>query len=606
MGKVLNPQQEVLSKNLKKFINNQSGFYGVLGSGGTGKTFTILHTINKLNLKAKEVVFLAPTNKVVGMLRGGIEDAELKRKVRTIASYLNFKIIRDHENNSSVYMRFPKIKPDLKLVVIDEVSMVSKDIYDMLINFKNHNVSVICIGDKYQIPPIESERSNEYIDESGYRVSRIFGEFTTKKNNFYELTIQQRQKEGSNVFNFVKSFRDFMTSDKINTFNWNKHFKNVLLNKVNNDDIKYFKDSNWDNIELKNLIRGKNIDNGGFRTVCAKNLTVQTLNWYVGASRINDKGYKVSEKNIGDDLVFDSFYRGFDSDDFTYNQDKDDIITFYTSEDVRVISKEITTEFYEFNYGSNGKKLSNKKHDKFIKIEYPCYHYEVYCYTRHNIFDIRVAVPEKTRLSVYNKINSARKFYKEEIEKENKKDRPNKKLINSYKEILSEENTRYSDFMLSFAKLKKPYAITTHKSQGSTYESVMIPFYDFDNRQTKDVAQLFYVAISRASKNIILLDKKVNFGNDGKRKRFTETERASIASSKNWICSDQKYYDYKKKLILPLHKKGYECNEELHDLRDIDIDHIKPLASGGKNSIDNLQAICKKCHKKKTAIEKYR
>jgi 5-methylcytosine-specific restriction enzyme A len=34
-----------------------------------------------------------------------------------------------------------------------------------------------------------------------------------------------------------------------------------------------------------------------------------------------------------------------------------------------------------------------------------------------------------------------------------------------------------------------------------------------------------------------------------------------------------------------------------------DIDHIKPLASGGTNQIDNLQALCKSCHQDKTANE---
>jgi len=39
--------------------------------------------------------------------------------------------------------------------------------------------------------------------------------------------------------------------------------------------------------------------------------------------------------------------------------------------------------------------------------------------------------------------------------------------------------------------------------------------------------------------------------------------------------------------------------------REFDIDHIKPIANGGKNSVDNLQPLCKKCHKKKTAYETY-
>jgi len=38
-------------------------------------------------------------------------------------------------------------------------------------------------------------------------------------------------------------------------------------------------------------------------------------------------------------------------------------------------------------------------------------------------------------------------------------------------------------------------------------------------------------------------------------------------------------------------------------LRPYAIDHIKPLWGGGDNSLDNLQALCKECHSKKTALE---
>ncbi len=35
----------------------------------------------------------------------------------------------------------------------------------------------------------------------------------------------------------------------------------------------------------------------------------------------------------------------------------------------------------------------------------------------------------------------------------------------------------------------------------------------------------------------------------------------------------------------------------------IDVDHIVPLAEGGDDDPDNLQALCKSCHSRKTATE---
>lgn len=34
-----------------------------------------------------------------------------------------------------------------------------------------------------------------------------------------------------------------------------------------------------------------------------------------------------------------------------------------------------------------------------------------------------------------------------------------------------------------------------------------------------------------------------------------------------------------------------------------DVDHIEPKATGGTDDIDNLQALCRECHKAKTAQE---
>jgi 5-methylcytosine-specific restriction enzyme A len=58
-----------------------------------------------------------------------------------------------------------------------------------------------------------------------------------------------------------------------------------------------------------------------------------------------------------------------------------------------------------------------------------------------------------------------------------------------------------------------------------------------------------------------------------------------------------------KEMVLEKSKKkcaGCECCLEV---KKYEIDHIKPLASGGTNEIDNLQALCKACHRDKTANE---
>ena len=51
-------------------------------------------------------------------------------------------------------------------------------------------------------------------------------------------------------------------------------------------------------------------------------------------------------------------------------------------------------------------------------------------------------------------------------------------------------------------------------------------------------------------------------------------------------------------------KKGCEHAVKVEELEEYDIDHIIPLARGGTEDDDNLQALCPGCHRKKTDQER--
>lgn len=63
----------------------------------------------------------------------------------------------------------------------------------------------------------------------------------------------------------------------------------------------------------------------------------------------------------------------------------------------------------------------------------------------------------------------------------------------------------YFQIKESWADLRPPHACTVHKSQGSTYDRVFIDLKDIGRCNIpSDVARMLYVAISRASKQVIL------------------------------------------------------------------------------------------------------
>ena len=70
-------------------------------------------------------------------------------------------------------------------------------------------------------------------------------------------------------------------------------------------------------------------------------------------------------------------------------------------------------------------------------------------------------------------------------------------------------------------------------------------------------------------------------GNTSTKRSVSETKKKYVASSQNWHCK--------------------HCQKQLPAW--FEVDHVKKLEYGGSNNIDNLEALCRDCHGKKTAFE---
>lgn len=543
----LNWQQKEVSKELGIYLNSQDNtFYGLYGGGGTGKTTAIFKSINE---KPDDIIFLGATNKVVNVLKKGFtQEGKENYEIRTIDSFLNFKMEKDHLNKTITKRKLPKKQDIPKIIVIDECSMINSESVEYLIKLKGKS-RIIFLGDPMQIPPvITGEERATPRNEEGFKVSEIFQHI----ENSYTLTIQNRQKEKSDLFNLINGFRQ----------NMHKRINYVRMAEIkqNSKDILYYDDYN--SKEFKKHLYGKD-----FISVAYKNLTCLSFNWLIGSTKANDKGYKVSELNEGDSVFFDKYYKG-------------ELKRFYTSDVIDILEK---YENEKKTFEIDGVEVEYFVDILRVKDE------------SGDIFDIDISRGFKETLSkIYYRLQKGRKKRKKIIE-----ETQNTKYKWKLRKEIADLNTIYSDFNLGLAKLKKPYAVTAHKSQGSTYEAVIIPVYDFYSRYPQDANQLIYVAMSRASKKIIFVNKKTNFKNNSKRYHFTELERAAIASSQGWKCSGV--------ILNPscgCERRNIGCGVNFEEGRDFEVDHIKRLEDGGSNNPTNLQTLCKKCHKEKTLTEK--
>lgn len=70
-------------------------------------------------------------------------------------------------------------------------------------------------------------------------------------------------------------------------------------------------------------------------------------------------------------------------------------------------------------------------------------------------------------------------------------------------------------------------------------------------------------------------------GSKSTKRSVSETKKKFVAARQNWHCGD--------------------CNKQLPAW--FEVDHTVRLEHGGSNHVDNLIALCRDCHGKKTAIE---
>jgi hypothetical protein len=115
--------------------------------------------------------------------------------------------------------------------------------------------------------------------------------------------------------------------------------------------------------------------------------------------------------------------------------------------------------------------------------------------------------------------------------------------------------------------------------------SMLSPILDFTAKQNMfgDMDDLSYPAVSAPPGSIDRLSRSGGspVGQKATKRSVSETKKKFVASSQNWKCGD--------------------CGEQLSAW--FEVDHKVRLEYGGSNHIDNLVALCRECHGRKTTME---
>ena len=147
-------QKNGLTLALQRYKNKEK-YTVIAGYAGAGKSTLVRFIIEELKtygVKETDVCFACFTGKAAQVL--------LKKGNKNVIT-LHKLLYKSIPKESGGFVRIPNPSIPYKIVIVDEVSMAPKTLMDLL--FK-HDVYVICLGDPFQLPPVDKKEDNHLLD----------------------------------------------------------------------------------------------------------------------------------------------------------------------------------------------------------------------------------------------------------------------------------------------------------------------------------------------------------------------------------------------------------------------------------------------------------
>jgi len=179
------------------------------GFAGTGKTYLLSMMAKSLAAKSDDPILLcAPTNKAAKQIAKAYGKLPEHVHVRTVHSSLG--LIVDEKIDKNVVGKAKLLKfCEYKLVIIDECSMITDEVYQHINDQKVKTQKIIYTGDRLQLPPVQFLSKEQRAKRNGVEESLTF---STKAQVSMEKII--RQGEGHPVIDLGTRIRENINLSK--------------------------------------------------------------------------------------------------------------------------------------------------------------------------------------------------------------------------------------------------------------------------------------------------------------------------------------------------------------------------------------------------------
>lgn len=464
-GITYNKEQQSAIINAVSFLKTNTDptqYYVIEGKAGTGKT-TIAKDILK-EFEDESIYVAAVSHKAKGVIKNSFGEDARGKKFFSIASLLGLKGVNDNDTQTIKFQtgtKVPLLDNPPALLVIDEASMITEDVLKKII-YINSSLSrpfqMLFLGDIGQIQPIRDEQSEFY---------RTHKDLLNKKSDIFnskhksKLITRVRQGEANPILPYADYFWE--NSQKENPeLNPTQHI--VRNNQITDKGSLLF--SNSEGEVLNSVIKA-------VKNAVEKGLTnhIKIVTYHVNEkTELNQKIHealfgKDSDYSKGDMLILNSPYDLPDTKGVIENSAE---IQIRDIDDTDVDEYGIHTLYLE----TTG---------------------TAYSVTGQEIKDCTIQVVSRQDIVKYNqKLAELASVAKRQTNRVLKKQ--------AWKEFW-EYKGRYAD--VDFG-----YAITAHKSQGSTYDIVVVDEKDImgtSATSNQEKSELIYTALTRPRKTAIVI-----------------------------------------------------------------------------------------------------
>lgn len=462
-----NKEQQSAIINAVSFLKKNTDptqYYVIEGKAGTGKT-TIAKEILK-EFEDEQIYVAAVSHKAKGVIKNSFGEDTRGKKFFSIAGLLGLKGINDNDTQTTKFQvgtKIPLLDNPPALLVIDEASMITEDVLKKIIDINSSlskplQFQMLFLGDIGQIQPIRDDQSEFY---------RTHKDLLNKKSDIFnskhksKLITRVRQGEANPILPYADYFWE--NSQKENPeLNPTQHI--VRNNQITDKGSLLF--SNSEGEVLNSVIKA-------VKNAVEKGLTnhVKIVTYHVNEkAELNQKIHetlfgKDSDYSKGDMLILNSSY---DLPDVNATMENSSEIQIKSIQDTDVDEFGVHTLYLETN-GTAYTRTGNEQKDCVIQVV------------------------SRNDIGLYNqKLQELASYAKRQT---------NKALKRQAWGDFWEYKGRYAD--VDFG-----YAITAHKSQGSTYDIVVVDEKDImgtSATSNQEKSELIYTALTRPRKTAIVI-----------------------------------------------------------------------------------------------------